>query len=327
MKKVLHIALIAPQYTADGIKKGFVDNGYEYVQFNWQSERFNFGIEGMEKHLVEKSLSERPDLIFIHIQHDEVLEKVLDETTLQILNNIGFVVNYTFDVRVPEEMEAMYRIAGKVGLTLFASHEDVFECKARGIENVEVMQSSVDMNWYKKIEIEKKYDVSFIGNNYLNTNLNFELPRERYDMVKFLEKNYGNKFLCQGMNWETSKVVNPQEEIEIYNQSKIAINQNNFDRIGYTSDRLWRIMACGCFCLTKHFIGIENFFVRGVHLDWWEDLDQLKELIDFYLDDNDKRNWIAESGMDLVRAQHSWTNRIAELKKLVDGQRRIITAE
>jgi Glycosyl transferases group 1 len=324
MKKILHIANVAPQYSADGIKKGFIDNGYEYVMFNWQEERFSLrSLILMRKKLIELALAEKPDLIFAHVQNQEAF----DDTTWQILSNIGFVVNYTFDVRTTEESEWLYALAPKIGLTLFACFEDVFTCRDRGIENVGVLQSSIDMDWYKKIEVEKKYDVSFIGNNYLNTNLNFELPQERYDMVQFLKQNYGKRFLYEGMNWEQSKIVNPQQEVEIYNQSKIAINQNNFDRVGYTSDRLWRIMACGCFCLTKYFVGIENLFVRGVHLDWWEDFEQLKELIDFYLGDDDKRNWIASTGMELVRTQHNWTNRIAELKKLVDGKRRIITAE
>jgi len=52
-------------------------------------------------------------------------------------------------------------------------------------------------------------------------------------------------------------------------------------------------MASGSFCLTHHFPGIEKVFERGVHLDWFENFDEMLDLVDKYLKDDEERKAIA----------------------------------
>lgn len=310
-QKVLHVAIDSPQYSSAGINKGFENNDYEVIQFNWQSERFSNGLEGMRRKLLFMAEVNMPDLFFLHIQNPDIL----DIETVKKLQQIAPVVNYTFDVRIPEKSQWLYDLSPLITLTCFGCQEDVDYCRSIGVNNVCLIQSSCDMDIYRKLPLKKeRKGIVFIGNNHVNTNLEFTLAQERVDMVNFLEEQYPNDFKVHGMNWKQSQYINPQEEINLYNRSEIAISHNNFDRQGYSSDRIWRIISTGTFCLTKYFKGIENIFQKEIHLDWWNNFDELKTLIDFYLNDKEERQAIAEMGMNFVLENENWSKRIALIK-------------
>lgn len=311
--KVLHVALIAPGgYNENAWKQGFLENGFEYHFFDWQQIRYSSGIESMRSQLVDKAKELKPGLIWIHIQS----EGILDLLTMKILSGIGYTVLYNFDVRDKERTEWMYQLTPLAGLACYACAEDVLECESRGYKNAMVLQSSCDMDWYKKLpwRLDLKSRIVFIGlNNVGNKTLNFPLSQERYDMVKMLHTHYRDSFSVVGMNWndfDVNELANPQKEIQLYNECDIAISHNQYDCELYTSDRLWRIMACGAFCLTKYFKGIETDFVQGVHLDWWHTIEELKEKVAYYLNNEDIRKKMAVAGMDHVRAIHTWGYRI-----------------
>ena len=317
MKSVLNVALIAPGgYNDNSLMQAFLDNGFtDYRSFDWQLSRFTNGLEGMRQKLVYEVEAYRPELVFLHVQSAEII----DEETAKRLSAVSFTVLYTFDVRATQKTEWLYQLAPHLGLVAVACNEDVFEMRNRGIRNAMVLHSSCDMDVYKKYPaIKSPNKISFVGSNYVNTNLDFPLSQERADMVSFLEKEYPDNFKAYGIGWEGGRLTNPQEEVNIYNTSAIAINHNNFDREDYTSDRLWRIMACGTFCLTKYFKGIELIFENGVHLSWWENFEQLKWQINYYLDNPIERERIASFGSSYVRGFHSWSDRVKTLMAVVE---------
>lgn len=312
MNSVLHVALIAPNgYSNEPLMNAFLNNGFTtYHCFDYQSQSFEYGKEKMRENLLKLADYTKPDLIFLHVQSSEVL----DYDTVIKLSAIGFTVLYTFDCRTTEQTEWMYNYAKHLGLVCFSNQDDVQECMRRGILNTMVVQSSCDMDMYRKLAVPAKYGIVFIGGNYVDTNLNFPLDTERVGMVDKLVETYHDKFCVMGMGWgKNTSLVKSPEEILTYNKSEIAISHNNFNKHLYTSDRLWRIMATGTFCLTRHFDGIEQMFQRGVHLDWWHSFGELRDKIDYYLANPEIREQIAQNGMYAVRQNHTWSCRIAEV--------------
>ena len=179
----------------------------------------------------------QPGLIFLHLQTPESI----DADTAIELSKIGYVVNYTFDVR--QDISWYKEIAPHIGLTLFGDYDSIEECKREGINNVDYLQSSCDFDWYKPLNIREKEntgEIVFLGGNYAMSNMNYPSAQERIELVEFLQKEFPDKFRVYGMGWEGTKMVHAQDEIKIYNQAKIAITHNNFQRKGYTSDRLFR---------------------------------------------------------------------------------------
>lgn len=318
MKSVLHIGLKSSTYSPEGMEKGFRAVGFtEYTFFDWQAVRLDCGILGCQSRMIGAAMQLEPDLIFLHLQNPSIL----DEQTAIELAKHGFVVNYSFDCRVQTEMQWMYDLGPHIGLTLFSCEEDAVNCKVGAIA---VLQSSCDMDWYKRLPMERNNDVVFIGGNYAPTNLVFPLAQQRAEMVKFLKENTPT-FKEYGMNWELSQYINPQQEILIYNQAAIAINQNNFLREGYTSDRIWRAMACGTFVITSYFHGIEKIFGKmGEYLSWFHNFDELKKKIEFYLKHAELREEIAAKGSEFVREHHSWKNRFEDMKSLIEKQKALV---
>lgn len=314
MKSVLHIALIAPNYTNTGLMNGFWAQGFSsYFLFDFQLKMYEFGKEVMRTMLIQEAERLKPDFIFCQIQGSDIL----DTETFKKLSQIAFTVNYTFDIRSKEQTEWLYNLAPVIGLICFSNQRDVDECKSRGYNNTMVLQSSIDMDVYKPDDrLQYRGGVVFIGNNFENTNHQFPLSVERREMVSFLQDNFTDTFRVYGNNWGNSKVTTQKEEIGIYQYALIAINHNNFNEELYSSDRIWRIMATGAMCLTKHFKGIEKLFVRHKHLDWWRNLDELHVLLTQYLQ-YPKTHYIAYKGMEHVRGNHNWECRIAEMLKFI----------
>lgn len=306
MKSVLHLAIHSAGYDSTAIGKAWTELGYGHTQLNWQECRFNHGIEETRKIILREAAKLRPTIIFAHIQNQELF----DEATWKELSDLSFVINFTFDVRQPEEMQWMYDAAKIVGYTFFACQEDVL---ISGVPNAALMQSSCDMEVFKPNEKNlTALDICFVGNKFAGTNLNFPFAEEREAMVEFLQKNYPINLGIYGLGRSNGPIV-AGVEANVYNFSKVAISHNNFFREGYCSDRMWRIMATGCFCLTKYFPGLEKIFKKEEHLDWWEDFDELKALLDYYLSHDEERKSIAAAGCAKVRAEHRWQDRIARM--------------
>lgn len=305
MKKILFVKIESPGYSSQGMVDGWKELGFEVIEFNWQEWRFNWGIPSTRQKMIDLALENKPDLIFLHIQNKEIL----DVETAQTLRSISPTINFTFDVR--DSIEWYKKVAPYITHTFFACQNDVDECFNDDIENVSLLQSSDNFSWYKKLPLPYEPghpEIVFIGNNFLNTNTKFPFAKERQDMVQFLYENFPGRFEAYGRDQKGGE-VNHQKAISIYNRAKIGISQNLFSKTLYTSDRLWRIMGCGTFCLTKRFDGIKSLFKKEIHLDWFDSFDEMKSLIDFYLSDDMERSSVAAMGSILVRESHRWRDR------------------
>lgn len=307
MKSVLFCKIEAPTFSSVGMVKGFKEAGFEEVfEFDWQRFRFDVGLEGMRSRLLGMAVMNQPDLIFLHLQ----VNSALDIETAQALQTIAPVVNFTEDVR--EDTGWYEDVAPHISLTIFTNKEDVEKLKQKGIDNVVYMPTSYNDVWYQKYPVkpEKKYgDIVFLGQNYVGTNLNFPLAEERQRMIQFLKAEYGDLFQAYGMGQE-NQMLNPMEAVNAYNNCKIAIGHNNFLRVGYSSDRLYNAMGCGAFFISSYFPDIETLFDKEKNLEWYQNLDELKNLIDYYLDDDTEREAIAKQGYRVVSENHTWKNRI-----------------
>lgn len=318
MKSVLHAALIGPGYSNKGLMDGFMATGFDtYHCFDFQLESFRIGRDLMRRSLVHEAQKIKPDLIFCQIQTSEIL----DSETWGALSKIAFVVNYTFDVRINAQTQWMYELVPHIGLTCFSNLEDVEECNRRGYDNVMLLQSSADPDVYKPSVVKDRNGVVFIGNNFQNTNHEFPLSKERAEMVEFLRKEFPDQFKVYGNNWGNSHITSHKdginEEVEILQSAAIAVNHNNLNPTSYCSDRVWRTLFSGALCLTKYFKGIEKLFTRYEDLDWWENFDELKDQINYYLQHREKAYQIGIRGMQQALLKHTWSSRVKEMMEFI----------
>lgn len=313
MTSVLFAKNEAPTYHSAGIERAFRENFKEVSVFNWQQAKFSEGKEGMQQRLIFKAESEKPDIIFLHIQSPDAL----DTYAMSILSEIAFTVLYTFDVR--EDIQWYKDLAPYVNLILFGDLQSVNEYKAAGFLNAEYMHSSADFDVYKRLPPSGRKigtpPIIFIGGKYSNSSHKFPLADQRTEMVEFMKKHFKKNFQAYGPGF-SKEFVNMQDEVVLYNSAKIAITQNQFNRAGYTSDRIWRSMGCGCFTLSQYYMLINKDFNVNC-LATWLDFTMLAEQCEKWLSNEDSRKAVAEFGYEWVRLHHSWSMRIKQLKNLI----------
>ena len=293
--KVLYISLGRHQTSLEQALRGIAS---EFKQIDWTENPST-----LDAAIKSVLLTFSPDLTFMQLQR----EGLVKPETLQMIS--GKKYNWTGDVRTP--IPQWYKtLAPYFDLTLFSNGNDVEEFKRLGLRS-EFLNIGFEEKDYNLDGAKIDSGVVFMGNNYVNQ---FPLSKFRADMVKalpFIE--------VYGGNWANAKGDlnnDPQKEAAIYRGCKMAINLSHFDYDRYSSDRMLRIMACGAFCLSHHYKGIEKDFEVGVDLVTWRTFDELKELVQYYSSRPNEALAIAANGCEKVWEKHKWSDRINDLLKL-----------
>jgi spore maturation protein CgeB len=89
-----------------------------------------------------------------------------------------------------------------------------------------------------------------------------------------------------------------------------ALESQSAERIGGTSNRLWRVLACGGCFLGEHVAGIERFATPGAHALWYRSPEEAVALAGQAVADPDLRARLAEAGRRHVLAHHTYAHRV-----------------
>lgn len=305
-RRVLHYALNTPQDNQPALERALRSMG-PYRQI----DRPTLSIEKGRQELIRQCEEWDPALVFMQLQHRNIIDV---KTARRIKADGRAVVNWSGDMQAP--MPEWYaELGAEIDWTLVVNEDWVEKLRGRGIQ-----ADYLDIGFNQEIfhpwgrvneEIEP---IIFLGSNYGM----FPLSQERKDMVSFLRKRYGNAFGVYGIGWPFSTdKLKWYDEAAAYRGCYIAIGHSQVELERYTSDRLYRAMGSGAFYLTKWYPGIEKDFADGVHLDYWNTLDQLEEKIEYYLANREERQEIAHTGSELVHAEHTWLDRIYRLTRII----------
>ena len=81
--------------------------------------------------------------------------------------------------------------------------------------------------------------------------------------------------------------------------------------------RAWDIMGNGGFLLTNYQAELLDYFEPGKDFVYYEDMNDLREKVSYYLNHEEERKKIAENAMEKVCREHDLTSRISEMLKIV----------
>lgn len=148
----------------------------------------------------------------------------------------------------------------------------------------------------------------------------------RGQLISWLQDTYGPRFTHVGGDGPTG-TVRGDDLNRTYTNSKIAIGDSlcvGFDYPHYWSDRATETMGRNGFLIHPHITGMDDFYRDGEHLRYFKygDFDQLKSLIDYYLDDANawEANKIRAAGHMHVKNNHSYTQRWQSILDTVFGE-------
>lgn len=88
---------------------------------------------------------------------------------------------------------------------------------------------------------------------------------------------------------------------------------------GYTSNRLYNILASQGFCLALYFKGIEELFKNHRDLVWFRDAEEGVRLARFYLNNDQRRREIARQGYLIYKKRHTARHRLEKMFNLLNN--------
>ena len=300
--KILHVCLVVPNSPQTALRDALRGISTEYKEYSWCEAR-EHGEDTSRGILVANQVFQ-PDVTFMQLQDPTVLQPQ-DAASM-----FGKLVQWTGDVRQP--LPEWYSNLGKVlNLNLFSNEADVEVMRMRGCR-AEYMDIGFDpVNWNPNgTKSDIWPEIVFLGSNFGDS---FPLGQLRRDMVSMLSERYGERFGCFGHGWNgprTFPLIEIAEEAECLRSAKIAINLSHYNLERYSSDRLLRSLGCGPLVLSHSYSGIEKDWRVGTDLSTWERLDQIPFKIDVFLEEEEHRLKIAQSGCKRAHDRHTWEKRI-----------------
>lgn len=163
--------------------------------------------------------------------------------------------------------------------------------KSLGIRNPVFLPLAADPEVFKPQEIEKEYDVSFVGNVYPNRRAMLDRLRKRFNV------------------YETKAYM--EEMANIFNRSRIVLNLG-IGKTGYPL-RVFETLACGSFLLTNEIHPRFRIFEDKKHLAYFND-SNIENLVEYYLANGEEREAIAKRGHEESK-KHTFELRMERILK------------
>lgn len=170
--------------------------------------------------------------------------------------------------------------------------------------NSKLAQFAANHYLYKDFKLNKKYDVTFVGQNFGN--------RQMY--IDYLKNNNIN-VKAFGRGWDNGKVTQTQM-IEIFNQSKIVLNFSSSagnPHLKFLKGRVFEIPATGAFFLTEECEELDDYFNVGNELERFSNKEELLEKIKHYLAHDELREKIAPNGKKRVLENYTFERYLGEI--------------
>src|SRR5678816_2973558 len=288
---LLHFGLFDTKEPQQGLRSAMRKLSTRYTEFSWV-QRPKMAAAYLEQHIKKY----KPDTVFMQMNGSGVVPA----SAIAKYPGIRFF-NFNGDVR--SEIPKWHYEVAPYCVNVFTNTDWV-----KQVPNSKYMQISVDLNIYKPTGKLIPGEVVFLGNNHGN---GYELSALRGEMVeRFRVKPW---FKVYGRGWGKGvEDLNYKQATEaaVYRGAKIGINLSHMDLGSYTSDRMFRLMACGAMCLAYRHKDIHREFVEGLHLRTWSTLDELESLVTYYLENDSARINIARNGCELVHQKYNWAERL-----------------
>lgn len=218
-------------------------------------------------------------------------------------------VYYSIDSIYPPTFHAEVCV-GKVheyDVVLVAHRRSIDMFREFGAEEVHLFPFFCVPTIHRRLRLEKIYDACFIGDLSAKTRWG-ETRKEFFDRLAARMPNrrfYIGRAYLHDMS-------------RIFASSKIVLNVS---RIGEVNARVFETLGCGSFLLTEYSEEIHDYFDVGKDLVTYRggDLRELSELVDYYSENEEERERIAESGYRKCISKHTVYHRARFLLEEILG--------
>ncbi len=179
----------------------------------------------------------------------------------------------------------------------------IHQYKADGIDSVHSSQWAATSDFLQEPLLSKncKYNVSFIGTK----------NKLREHWIRSLTAR-GINVNCFGFGWPSGSV--PSKEIpRIIRESRICLNFAASRGENQIKARIFEVPGAGGFLLTDSARSLDKYYKQGKEICVFSDFEDLVYKINYYLENPDERNMIAQAGFLRTRLEHTYENRFIEI--------------
>jgi len=296
------------------IRNAFQNHFHLCYDFDWVSIASNVGVETMQREFVQMLKAHSPDYCFMQLQRPGIM----DVAVLQESAKYTRIINWTGDVRNhPGWYDWMATIGREIHLTLFSNETDVEILRRLGVK-ADYLQVGFDNHYYRRhLRINGWPEIVFVGNHYDM----FDLSAYRTNTVLAMQNAFPGRFRVFGSGWENvgicTEPLGHTMEAECYNSCKLALSVSSFHYERYYSDRLLRIMACGCCPISHAYPGLEKDFRPGYDIVKFTDPTDLINQCRYYLQNDGERKAIGVNAHQTAHSKCTWDIRCKELSSLL----------
>jgi spore maturation protein CgeB len=273
------------------------------VNFDFYADFLRNGKEKMNKNMLDFFISEKTDAAIFCLFQNE-----MDEGTLDSVRKKTKTLVYFFDDPWRQRFARNW-----IKYFDYFSTPDYYMYRkylSEGLNNVIYSPFGFNSGIYKKLNLEKIYDVSFVGGYS---------PYRKWIIDKL--KKEGIEVKVFGRGWKTDAWISQDEMVRIFNQTRINLNLSNsisFDMAflfhsvrslraikeilllrkskEQIKGRHYEINACGGFQLSYFVPGLNLAYEIDKEIAVYEEPRNIAGEINFFLKNDDLRNEIAERG-------------------------------
>lgn len=276
----------------------------------------------------------RVDLFFTYYSSRHILPEVIDK-----IKDLG-IITVNFYCNNIHQFDLVSEIAPHYDYCMFPEREALQKYIDVGANPVHI-QMAANPDIYKPYPLNREYDVTFVGQNYLS----------RQDYMEYLYRN-GIDVHAWGPNWENAlmpskrgmvnrvksklglnKQVLPktnvngplsdEELINMYSRSKISLNfsevvvsDKNYDSGAIKRHirlRDFEAPMSGAFYITGYQDELKEYYEIDKEIVCYDTKEELLEKIRYYLKHPDEAEAIRIAGHKRALKDHTWENRFKEL--------------
>ena len=271
----------------------FRKEGYEVISTDFRQEREN----------LKQLLMQQTDLVIICKGEGippELIRSIECPTVLWWAELLGTLQEVDEMAQQRRQMLA-YNISA-FDVVLVHDEASVSICQSLGAARVGFLPTAaVDPNVHGKIDVEKRYDIGFVG----------QLTPRRQALLSKLQQHF-----CV----EIRSIWDPEALNKFFNETKIVLNIH-LSKLPNTETRLCEVLGAGSFLLSEE-ISSKNLFLDGQHLAYWkrDNLEDLVSKIDYYLTHEEERERIADQGHQFALSHHTINHRVRQLMHMVHSE-------
>ncbi len=319
-------------------KKSFAEIGHNPDLFTYNDERISSRLpflRNIERGIVKKSLIKkisdfRPQLVLV-VKGDRIPLELIGEIKEKFKITVA---NYWIDD--PDSIEVSRKISPAYDYFFTNDPETVQVHKESGCPQARFLSFGCLPDLHKKIQLSQeeyeKYgsDVCFAGTvsegriKVLEALSDFNLkvwsPRIVYSFqqksrIKISKLPFSSPLYSKC----TDRAVWDEELVKAYNASKIVLNIHSPQTVPIMRD--FEVTGCGAFLITDYARSLETMFKPGEEIICYKNIEELKNMVKFYLSHPREREEIARRGYLRANQDYTYSRRMEELVSFIGKEK------